>query len=214
MEKCAVGENDRANSAKVSKKVHADHINYAYFYLTIKTFSFASYFCLCRLSLFCFICMQDTSSAKKNDVASQQMIVCTKCKNTLPAVEFAKSQLKKKKKGKPCICVGCSAKMRGAKIPAKSGASSSAKQVIPRQSLHTWEGAIRPITKFCLERFPLIRGQFICNFRSKSPSPSHSNHVIPARAFLPASACPQGLRSCVTPLLFCLPAGHVIREKK
>ena len=92
----------------------------------------------CATKPLLFVCMQKKlSSTKKNDGDSQEMIVCAKCKNTLPAGEFAKSQLKKSKKGKPCICLGCSVKMRGAKIPAKSGASSSAKQVIPRQSLHT-----------------------------------------------------------------------------
>ena len=139
-----------------------------------------------------FVWMQETSLAKNNNGSSQTMIVCTKCKNTLPAGEFAKSQQKKSKKGKPCICLGCSAKMRGAKIPAKSAASSSATQVFRRQSSHIWEGVIQEPFRLFLEHFSRLRGQLMCNLGSKSPSSPYCNHVIPARSLLPASAFSTG----------------------
>ena len=69
--------------------------------------------------------MQETSSAKNNDVSSQIMIICAKCQKTLPASDFAKKQQKKNQKGRPCMCLGCSAKKGSGKTSVKGGASSS-----------------------------------------------------------------------------------------
>ena len=69
--------------------------------------------------------LQETSSAKNKDVSAQIMIICAKCRKTLPASDFAKKQQKKSQKGKACMCLGCSAKKGSGKTPVKGGASSS-----------------------------------------------------------------------------------------
>ena len=69
--------------------------------------------------------MQETSSAKNKDASPPIMIICAKCQRTLAASDFAKKQLKKNQKGRPCMCLSCSAKKGSAKIPVKGGASSS-----------------------------------------------------------------------------------------
>ena len=72
-----------------------------------------------------YIFVVSSPSAKNNDASPQIMIICAKCQKTLPASVFAKKQQKKNQKGRPCMCLGCSAKMGSAKTPFKSGASSS-----------------------------------------------------------------------------------------
>ena len=74
----------------------------------------------CVFRLTSFVCMQETSSAK-----NKIMILGTKCQRTLSASDFDKKQQKKNQKGKPYMCLDCSAKKGSGKIPMKSGASSS-----------------------------------------------------------------------------------------
>ena len=47
------------------------------------------------------------------------------CKKTLEASNFAKAQLKKFKKNRPCFCLQCSRNKGGGKADIKVGASSS-----------------------------------------------------------------------------------------
>ena len=79
----------------------------------------------CVFRLTSFVCMQETSSAKNKDASPPIVIICAKCQKTLPASAFAKTQQKKNQKGRPCMCLGCSAEKGSGKTPVKSGASSS-----------------------------------------------------------------------------------------
>ena len=63
--------------------------------------------------------------AKKRDACLVEMITCSQCKKTLEASNFAKAQLKKFKKNRPCFCVQCSRNKRGGKADIKVDASSS-----------------------------------------------------------------------------------------
>ena len=81
---------------------------------------------------------QDGSAAESDKVTAvgaspQMMVLCTICKETLPESDFSKGQIKKLKKGKkrrPCVCLGCSGQTGGGNAPvtnvaASSGASSN-----------------------------------------------------------------------------------------
>ena len=77
----------------------------------------------------CYIFVVSSPSAKNKDVSPQIMIICAKCQKTLPATDFAKKQQKKNQKGKPCMCLGCCAKMGSGKTAVKGEASSSGASV-------------------------------------------------------------------------------------